>query len=267
MNDRQIKLIVPVSVVALSITIIIYIASTLATDRLSGWGSFMAGLGTLIISVGAIYAATVALAEFRENTQVAKAKWLSELFEKLFVDGEFKKMRQKIDFDDIEDIRDLIIRELAWHHISAPEKFTPNERDLLDCFTDYLNFFEFIGVLRSMGRLTDDDVKSLFDYYIRRLVDVDTDQWIRKYLSALGFENLIYLLNISAEYLFVYGTLKQGYSRNKLIWDANLKFLGQGTVRGNLFALPGQDYPAGTLFNSPGRIHGEIYQIPAGTQK
>src|SRR5258708_34099994 len=71
-----------------------------SSDYLTGWGNFITGVGTLILALGAIYAAYVALAEYREKSAIEKAKWLSDLFKQLFVDPTFKKVRQKVDFNE-----------------------------------------------------------------------------------------------------------------------------------------------------------------------
>jgi gamma-glutamylcyclotransferase (GGCT)/AIG2-like uncharacterized protein YtfP len=198
---------------------------------------------------------------------VEKARWLSDLFNQLFVEKTFKAIRQKVDFDEMEDVKELIISELAWHHLNAPVKFAPEQKELLDAFTDYLNFFEFVGLLRKMGRLNDADIESLFDYYLRRIVEIDTDQLIRRYLSALGFENLTHLLNRSAQYLFVYGTFKTDGSRHKLISALGLKFVAKTNVPGRLYSLESQDYPAGMLARRPGSIQGELYRLPVNDKR
>jgi gamma-glutamylcyclotransferase (GGCT)/AIG2-like uncharacterized protein YtfP len=235
-------------------------------DYLTAWGTFLTGIGTLILAGGALYAAKLAISDYREKTQVEKAKWLSDLFKQLFVKTIFKQMRQKIDFDDIEDIKGLLVKELIVQHIPGQIKFTPQDKDLLDAFTDYLNFFEFIGLLKKFGRLSDADIESLFDYYIRRLAEVDSDNLIRRYLTALGFENLIHLLNRGAEHLFVYGTLKKEFpNHHELISKAGLKLKGNAQIHGVLYSLEGHDYPAGKIGRTSSLIHGELYRLPEKT--
>jgi len=230
-------------------------------EYLTGWGSFLSGVGTLAIALGAAYAGYVAISEYREKTQVDKGKWLSDLFKQLFVAETFRKVRQKIDFNDLDDVRDLLATELASHGAGAPKIFSQQQRDLLDSFTDYLNFFEFVGLLRRIGRLTDADVKDLFDYYIRRLVEVDSDHKIRLYLRSTGFENLNRLLNRVSQYVFVYGTLKKGGVRHKLIAHSGFKFVADAKVHGRLYSLPGKDYPAGTFAPASSYVYGELYRM------
>ena len=46
-------------------------------------------------------------------------------------------------------------------------------------FTDYLNFFEFMGYLKKSGQLSRRDVAALFDYYLACLRKHDA---VRKYI-------------------------------------------------------------------------------------
>jgi hypothetical protein len=58
-------------------------------------------------------------------------------------------------------------------------------------FTDFLNFFEFIGVLHFRGHLPLEQVRDVFDYYLEKIgADPDCREWIEKY----GFEKLKGLL-------------------------------------------------------------------------
>lgn len=230
-------------------------------NNLGDIGSVLQGGGQLALAIGGC-TAFFAVREYREKGQVAKAKWLSDLFRQFFVDATFKYIRQKIDFDDLEEIRRLIIRELAWHKLGIPETFNDTERDMLDKFTDFLNFFEFVGLLQKNGRLTDEDIGSLFDYYITRIVEIDRDNQIRLYLNALKFRNLNHLLNRVSDYLFVYGTLKQGFSRHKLIFDGSMQLVGKARVHGVLYELSGAAYPAAVFGKTEAMVEGELYRIP-----
>lgn len=232
-------------------------------DYLTAWGTFLTGVGTIVVALGAIYAGYVAVSEYREKTQVEKAKWLSDLFHQFFVDGHFKEVRQKIDFNDIDDFRGLMVKELLWHKSHDPSLvFTQEEKNSLDALTDYLNFFEFVGLLRKAGRLTDADIESLFDYYVRRLVEVDCDNIIRRYLRILNFENLNHMLNRVTSFLFVYGTLKKNHVRHQKLIDSGFKFVGEAKAHGYLYSVAKKDYPAGKFANVPEYICGELYHVP-----
>jgi CRISPR/Cas system CSM-associated protein Csm2 small subunit len=58
-------------------------------------------------------------------------------------------------------------------------------------FTDFLNFFEFIGILYVERNLTFEHVYEVFDYYLKKIKDDDDCQdWIKRY----SFEKLKALL-------------------------------------------------------------------------
>ena len=161
------------------------------------------------------------------------------------------------------EIKILIARELEWHRSGETITFSRVERDTLDKFTDFLNFFEFVGLLRNSGQLTDEDIGSLFDYYIARIVEIDRDNQIRLYLNAFKFQNLSHLLNRVSDYLFVYGTLKQGFSRHKFVFEASMQLVGKARAHGVLYELPRKSYPAARFEKSEMTVEGELYRIPA----
>lgn len=63
--------------------------------------------------------------------------------------------------------------------------------------------------------------------------------------------------------LFVYGTLMRGGDLHKhLAADSSVKFDGHGRVRGELYALPGVNYPGAVPSERLNRfVFGEVYRI------
>lgn len=61
-------------------------------------------------------------------------------------------------------------------------------------FTDYLNFFEFIGCLHEMKQLNDRDITALFDYYLKLL---KRNKDVRGYINNpdKGYEKLKRLID------------------------------------------------------------------------
>ena len=64
--------------------------------------------------------------------------------------------------------------------------------ELRDELDDYLNFFEFIASLWKMEQLTLDQVKMVFEHYIRRIAK---HKFLLDYITDEGFENLNTLLS------------------------------------------------------------------------
>lgn len=159
----------------------------LGSEALNAWGAYLTGCASLILSCAAMVAGFQALRDYRSKTTGEKAKWLLQLYEKLFENPHLKEVRRKLDYDDTEELKALI------HADSEGREFTSDQRVKFDAFTDYLNFFELIALLKKIGQLTSDDIKATFDYYLNLLTKARNPE-IRQYLNKEGFENLDKLL-------------------------------------------------------------------------
>jgi len=128
-------------------------------------------------SSAASYVATAALAaaafiQYRKSKQMERSKWMLQLYEKVYEEPRFKRMRDILDCDRDGDsaVQDVVEQEEAE-------------------FTDYLNFFEFVGYLRNRGQLDDKDIDALFGYYLDCL---NAQTPVRTYVhdTSRGFEYL-----------------------------------------------------------------------------
>ena len=119
----------------------------------------------------------VAVLNYRNQVRIKRAEWLKSLYEKFFESSTYKEVRVWLDYGHLHEkltAEDAGLREL-------------NEEK----FTDFLNFFEFIGVLYSSNHLTFKQVYEVFDYYLKKIKsDNDCQEWINEY----GFEKLKKLL-------------------------------------------------------------------------
>jgi hypothetical protein len=166
------------------------------SESLRAWGEYFTGAGTVGLVAGALYAAAVAVREYRrglrgdhERTKLEKAKWLSELFVSFYEKEKYKEIRRMIDFGEIDEILRLIREDLK-----PNPKFSKEDQELFDGFTDYMNLFEFVAYLNRLNQLDGEDIKAMFAYYLQRLVNVDESGEIRNYLRSNGYGNLIHLL-------------------------------------------------------------------------
>ncbi|HVU95616.1 MAG TPA: hypothetical protein VHE34_10345 [Puia sp.] len=129
----------------------------------------LAGLGGLGFFIAAF--------SYRQQVRIRQAEWLKSLFEKFFENSTYKDVRSWLDYGVLHErltVGDAVLRQ-------------QNEEK----FTDFLNFFEFVGVLHSRGHLPLDQVWDVFDYYLSKMsTDADCREWIEKY----GFERLKGLL-------------------------------------------------------------------------
>jgi len=132
----------------------------------------------LVTGLGALIAVIFAAANYRTQTRLKQAEWLKSLFEKFFENSTYKEVRVWLDYGLLHTrltAEDAGLRQL-------------NEEK----FTDFLNFFEFIGVLYSHRHLTLGQVYDVFDYYLLKIkTDTDCQEWINQY----SFERLKALLD------------------------------------------------------------------------
>jgi len=132
----------------------------------------------LVAGLGAVLAVTVAVINYRAQTRLKQAEWLKSLFEKFFENSTYKEVRVWLDYGHLHarlSVEDAGAREI-------------NEEK----FTDFLNFFEFIGVLYWRKHLTLEQVYNVFGYYLMKIKqDADCQEWIGQY----SFEKLKVLLD------------------------------------------------------------------------
>ncbi|MBS1659973.1 MAG: hypothetical protein JST68_02865 [Bacteroidetes bacterium] len=142
------------------------------------WLGMLEWAAKLIAGIGALIAVIVAVINYRAQTRLKQAEWLKSLFEKFFENTTYKEVRVWLDYGRLRaklNAEDAAVRE------ANEEKFT-----------DFLNFFEFIGVLYARKHLTIDQVYDVFDYYLLKIKeDPDCREWIGQY----SFEKLKALLD------------------------------------------------------------------------
>jgi gamma-glutamylcyclotransferase (GGCT)/AIG2-like uncharacterized protein YtfP len=61
--------------------------------------------------------------------------------------------------------------------------------------------------------------------------------------------------------LFVYGTLKRGEKNHRQLAAHEVRFLGEGRIRGRLYRIRGASYPGAAPTASRRYVRGELYQL------
>ncbi len=128
-------------------------------------------LGETIYYFVAAGAAISAVLVFYWNSSLERAKWASSLYDKFDDSDRLKVVRDVLDDPpNCETVRELVASE------------TSN-------FTDYLNFFEFIGLLVQSRQVSHEQVEVLFGYYLDCL---NRHRVVRIYVenASKGFEEL-----------------------------------------------------------------------------
>lgn len=135
-----------------------------------GWTQILEVIGGL----GALGAGFWAVWTYHQSAKLERSKWMKELYEKFYEHDELKKIRDLLDGGDSDEISRLV-------------------RDEPSSFTDYLNFFEFLGYLHESGQIKLKEICGMFDYYLRNLREHPA---VLSYINdpAKGFEKLRELL-------------------------------------------------------------------------
>jgi hypothetical protein len=185
---RTIGTIVAASILlAVTVTLGHSINLHLGHESLAAWGSYLTGVGTIGLAFAACFAGVMAVWEYGKRTKAEQIRWVGDLFGRFYQGNLYREIRQKVDYDDMDEIVALLKK-------GPNPEFPKEERDLLDAFTDYLNFFEFIAFLIAKKQMESKDVSQIFDYYLRRLNQIKQRAPVMEYLKKDGFENLRELL-------------------------------------------------------------------------
>ena len=143
------------------------------------WIQWIEWFAKVIGALGTGAGVLVAAINYRNQVRIKRAEWIKSLFEKFFESETYKEVRGWLEYGELHG--KLVIAD-------EEEKQMNEEK-----FTDFLNLFEFIGVLYSRKQLTFIEVCDVFDYYLKKIdADEDCTFWIDKY----GFRKLKALLEL-----------------------------------------------------------------------
>ena len=134
--------------------------------------------------IGAYLAASIGIIftvfTYRNNTRIKRGEWLKDLFDKFYRESNFITVRMVIEYNRMNTFLDIDTEGI------------PTNEENEETLVNYLNFFEFISILIKRGHLRNDEVKDLFGYYLQTL---NSQRFIKNYISEFGFENLETLLS------------------------------------------------------------------------
>jgi len=128
-------------------------------------------LDALVSVITIVGGAAVVWVYYRDHLR-KKAEWMHQLYGKFFENTHFKKLRRTMDHKGITE---------EWLKTEA------NEEQLVD----YLNFFEYIASLHTMGQISREEIERMFDYYLKLISERPV---VRAYIKKWGFEDLDRLL-------------------------------------------------------------------------
>lgn len=227
-------------------------------NNLKDTAELLTGIGTVVLSSTAIFA----FFSYRRQIKRERIKWLQQLYEQFYNQSRYKPVRQRIDFDDLDDLLPLLYQTQA-----MGQRPTREDCNKIDEFTDYLNFFEWIAFLESINELSFKHIDVMFNYYLKRILEVDDKHGgkLLTYINASGYEKFVGLLGKhyapKTINLFVYGTLKMGGELHEELRMRNACFLGNARIKGKLYQIAGESYPGAITTVSEDYVVGEVYEV------
>ncbi len=118
--------------------------------------------------------------QVRVSARTRRAEWLASLHEGFFGGDRFDKVRDILDYRMEPQLRELT-RDVVSGACS----------ELSSSWYAYLNYFEFVGGLKKLRQLSDEEIDGLFGYY---LSDLRKHEFIVRLLTSESFELLADLL-------------------------------------------------------------------------
>ncbi|MDA2914957.1 hypothetical protein MYX77_13580, partial [Acidobacteriia bacterium AH_259_A11_L15] len=95
-------------------------------------------------------------------------RWLFELYQRFYDNVTFQQMAARIESHETDFI----------------EKEGEDEEKLQLHLDQYLNFFEFVGVLHKKGQLNPDEIKDMFDFPLEKIAK---DSKALSYVQTTGY--------------------------------------------------------------------------------
>jgi hypothetical protein len=132
-------------------------------------------LGLLI----GVFVAAWGVWTYRRAVVTRHAEWLHSLYSKFYEESHYKKTRRLLDYGPADELQRVY------------DGLRQGDAELSEPIVDYLNFFEFIAGLWVMGELSTEEIRHLFDYYLRLIARHPP---ILEFVATQGFENLVRLL-------------------------------------------------------------------------
>lgn len=136
-------------------------------------------LADVLMPLAVILGGGWALWTYQKEARLKRAQWLHTLYASFFESDRFKRIRYILDYEPAEAQR-------LYDDLGSNEG-----DDLSEALVDYLNFFEFVCALESLGQLKQREIEMIFDYYLRLILQRPV---VVKFVESDGFENLSEML-------------------------------------------------------------------------
>ena len=118
----------------------------------SVWPQNIAGWLQIILYVTGIISVAASAWRYWQNSRQRRMKWLYDLYQRFYDNKDFQDISARIESGETNFIENDEVKSLV----------------ILD---QYLNFFEFVGILWHKKELEPDEIKDMFDYPLRMIVE------------------------------------------------------------------------------------------------
>ncbi|MEM0930616.1 MAG: hypothetical protein AAGI89_15110 [Pseudomonadota bacterium] len=135
---------------------------------------------SVLQALGFLVAGIVAVRTFTRDSGLKRSEWLERLHDKFYGQENYKYIRRALDYSSdhsFEQLKDNIVSR--------------GYSDNVEKLVDYLNFFHFIATLWDTNQLTEKEIRSLFNYYLKLLTKHD---FIVDYMEREEFYLLLRML-------------------------------------------------------------------------
>jgi hypothetical protein len=109
--------------------------------------------------------------QFKKNTEIKRAEFLMKLYKNFYESKHLEKISEWVDSEENK----------------TQENFDKMLKDRETEFTDFLNFFQLIVILKNMGQLEEKEIKQMFHYYLKL---IKNNEFIMIYLSKYYYNEL-----------------------------------------------------------------------------
>ena len=123
------------------------------------------------------------ISELQTYGKIKEAEWLNKMFEKFYENILYKEIREILDWGDQHSKFEKL--KLSVEKVLDNKKRSYEEKELVENLTIYLNFFQLIATFKDLKQLKINEIRKMFDYYLRLLVKYE---WVIKYMEEEQFD-------------------------------------------------------------------------------
>ncbi len=140
----------------------------LSAEKVTAFSTLLIAIATFVVGIPAYW-------QYKKNTEIRNTELLISLYHKFFENkGDLKVVRKWIDSVPVKNKENF-------------EKVKRDDETFEEKFTDYLNFFQLMVVLKNSGQIQENEIRQMFHYYLKLIKQSD---FIMAYLKTYDYKVL-----------------------------------------------------------------------------